>query len=466
MAARDTKLPVVEVSTQFNHTEQDPVSQRHIYHYQIRIFDPVSQQEHTYNRQLVLKENIDTPIETTLDLEPDAPVTKHAIKPEGPKEKEIEEKETEAEVTNIEEIPQTAAPSTKSDINETVPVLTISSEHIQEPSAKPDTTLSVIEQAMKRIANADRNPPTIHELTSTEATGPTQELDERPQTSVTVISHTEQKTNSEDSTGNHVTSNPEASTDTSTQISDNSETNSPVVRIEQAQIEQDQPKAHTPPSPDSTTVAATSTFSITPATSSAKVPDISQGIARTTTRLIHGLKPYKRRLAFLLGTVLILLLIFLFYFSIDPAPDEISQDAAVTQSISQPEQSQESLPESQSTNPPAPKTETQSETTYSATIARERDGITITLESPLSQTQTINIPTSKQVTTTEASGTRYEEIVHTVVKGDTLWFIAKRYVHDAMRYPELARLSKINNPHLIYPGDRIRIRKIYRNKPK
>lgn len=48
-------------------------------------------------------------------------------------------------------------------------------------------------------------------------------------------------------------------------------------------------------------------------------------------------------------------------------------------------------------------------------------------------------------------------IVHVVVKGDTLWDIARHYVHDPFRYPELARLSKIRNPDLIYPGDRVRI---------
>ncbi len=51
-----------------------------------------------------------------------------------------------------------------------------------------------------------------------------------------------------------------------------------------------------------------------------------------------------------------------------------------------------------------------------------------------------------------------EEVSHIVVKGDTLWAIAKRYINDPFRYPELARLSKIKNPDLIYPGDRVLIR--------
>jgi len=50
------------------------------------------------------------------------------------------------------------------------------------------------------------------------------------------------------------------------------------------------------------------------------------------------------------------------------------------------------------------------------------------------------------------------EIIHIVVRGDTLWAIAERYVQDPFRYPELARLSHIENPDLIYPGDRVRIR--------
>ncbi|MFW2374330.1 MAG: chemotaxis protein CheW [Gammaproteobacteria bacterium] len=51
---------------------------------------------------------------------------------------------------------------------------------------------------------------------------------------------------------------------------------------------------------------------------------------------------------------------------------------------------------------------------------------------------------------------RYQ-VIHIVVKGDTLWHIASRYINNPYRYPELARLSKISNPDLIYPGDRVKI---------
>ena len=48
-------------------------------------------------------------------------------------------------------------------------------------------------------------------------------------------------------------------------------------------------------------------------------------------------------------------------------------------------------------------------------------------------------------------------VTHVVVKGDTLWDIAEVYVKDPFRYPELAKLSKIKNPDLIYPYDLVRI---------
>lgn len=55
------------------------------------------------------------------------------------------------------------------------------------------------------------------------------------------------------------------------------------------------------------------------------------------------------------------------------------------------------------------------------------------------------------------------EYVHVVIKGDTLWHIAKRYVNNPWRYPELAKLSRIKNPDLIYPGDRVTIIINYKN---
>ncbi|MFK5914354.1 MAG: chemotaxis protein CheW [Woeseiaceae bacterium] len=125
--------------------------------------------------------------------------------------------------------------------------------------------------------------------------------------------------------------------------------------------------------------------------------------------------------------------------------------------------------------------------TYQAEISQLADEITITVIEPLltetemvieAQVNQDNIeesaedqiliekitekvmpsPVQKQKTKPEI----INEIIHIVKKGDTLWAIAKKYVHNPFRYPELARLSNIKNPHRIYPGNRVRIRFIKR----
>ena len=49
--------------------------------------------------------------------------------------------------------------------------------------------------------------------------------------------------------------------------------------------------------------------------------------------------------------------------------------------------------------------------------------------------------------------------VHLVRPGDTLWDLARRYLRDPYRWPEIHRLNQatIRNPHLIFPSERVRI---------
>jgi LysM repeat protein len=81
----------------------------------------------------------------------------------------------------------------------------------------------------------------------------------------------------------------------------------------------------------------------------------------------------------------------------------------------------------------------------------ETEKFTLMVERPAAKTTAPSPPFSHQ------TPLAIDEIVHQVVPGDTLWDIAAHYLDDPFQYPELARLSQISNPDLIYPGDIIHI---------
>lgn len=66
---------------------------------------------------------------------------------------------------------------------------------------------------------------------------------------------------------------------------------------------------------------------------------------------------------------------------------------------------------------------------------------------------------SDQLKVPEAeAGTEDDVIIHTIVKDDTLWDISDEYLKDPFKWPRIWKVNPyIKNPHLIYPGDIVRI---------
>jgi len=87
----------------------------------------------------------------------------------------------------------------------------------------------------------------------------------------------------------------------------------------------------------------------------------------------------------------------------------------------------------------------------------ETNEFTLTVERPKATDKNGWLPAS-------VGKTGENEHSHIVMKNDTLWEIAKRYLDDPFRYPELAERSRISNPDRIYPGDVVRI--INKNKQR
>ena len=50
-----------------------------------------------------------------------------------------------------------------------------------------------------------------------------------------------------------------------------------------------------------------------------------------------------------------------------------------------------------------------------------------------------------------------DTILITIVKGDTLWDLCQKHLKDPLRWRELSKYNDFTNPHLIYPGEELRI---------
>jgi len=164
-----------------------------------------------------------------------------------------------------------------------------------------------------------------------------------------------------------------------------------------------------------------------------------------------------------------------------PVPDILNQ----TEIAENPPPDKEMMQQTEDTEPPKAVVRREivsdEHPTAKAVISRDAEGVMIVLDDgvdtePEKNTDPVNQERNQGPGEQAAAGLETEqvqrqpvkqpraanpvvsrEVIHIVVKGDTLWDIAKHYVQNPYRYPELAKLSKIKNPDLIYPGEKVRI---------
>ncbi len=141
----------------------------------------------------------------------------------------------------------------------------------------------------------------------------------------------------------------------------------------------------------------------------------------------------------------------------EPQPEPVLAESVVSQSQPEALLVETAVPKPQPATAETVTPQSQPEPGQVLAFAEEpapREVVSSTAETPAKEAET---PASVVVHTPPPFGP-YPLATHIVVDGDTLWHLARRYLHNPFRYPELARLSEIKNPDLIYPGDRVRYR--------
>ncbi len=83
-----------------------------------------------------------------------------------------------------------------------------------------------------------------------------------------------------------------------------------------------------------------------------------------------------------------------------------------------------------------------------------------TSESPDSKASSSDNSSSVNGSSSTKAGSE-SGVYYTVKKGDTLWDLSKRFNNSAWKWPGMWSDNKMSNPHLIYPGQKIKL--FYRN---